>query len=140
MTNVRGLTGVVAVASGDSHSCALLKAGTVKCWGSNSGGQLGNGTVADYPAPVGVIGLTNAVAIVAGSDHTCALGNGTIVNSAVPSSVSGLTGVTEVSAGGEHACAQLAAGGVRCWGGNVYGQLGNGTIVDRRKPVAVIGL
>jgi alpha-tubulin suppressor-like RCC1 family protein len=52
-----------------------------------------------------------------------------------------LAGVAELAVGaGYHSCARLADGAVRCWGNNGSGQLGDGTVVDRRAPVAVAGL
>ena len=133
----------------------LLKAGNVKCWGNNSNGQLGNGTVNASKTPVNVIGVSGAVALTSGGlygNFTCALlktktvkcwgyngngelGIGSIASQSKAKSVIGLKGVTGVSAGGEHACARFATGGVKCWGKNVYGELGNGTITDSTKPV-----
>jgi alpha-tubulin suppressor-like RCC1 family protein len=158
--NVSGLTGgVVAIASGDAHTCALTSAGAAKCWGNNDKGQLGNGNNTDSNVPVNVSGLTSGVvAIGAGFEHSCAstgvgaakcwgenylgqLGNGNNTRSNVPVDVSGLTsGVVAVAVGGYQTCALTSAGGVKCWGDNGYGQLGNGNNSASYVPVNVSGL
>jgi alpha-tubulin suppressor-like RCC1 family protein len=153
------VSGVVGIAAGYDHSCALLHDGSVRCWGNNFYGQLGNGGFVDSLIPVTVVGLTNAVAIAAGSAHTCALladgtarcwgfnfygelGDGSNATSAVPVAVAALSNVVALSVGGgsQHTCAVLASGGVRCWGRNDFGQLGNSATQPRTIPDVVSGL
>ncbi len=145
------------VAAGNSHSCAALSDGTVKCWGNNFYGQLGNGTTTNSSVPVSVSGITNATVVAADNNHSCAalsdgtvkcwgknyyggLGNGTTTNSSVPVSVSGITTATAVSAGSGHSCALLSDGMVKCWGYNAYGELGDGTTTSSNVPVSVSGI
>jgi alpha-tubulin suppressor-like RCC1 family protein len=72
---VSGLgNGVIAIAAGGQHACALLGNGAVMCWGSNNFGQLGDGSTTDRVRPVTVLNLTGQViAIAAGNHHSCAL-------------------------------------------------------------------
>jgi hypothetical protein len=67
------------VGGGFSHSCALLANGTVKCWGSNSYGELGDGTTTERHAPVLVSGVQNATSLTVGTYHGCAgIADGTV--------------------------------------------------------------
>ena len=146
---VSGITSAVAISAGGWHTCALLRDGTIQCWGQNTYGQLGDGSPITRPAPgrsstpVTVTGITTAIAIEAGIFHTCALladgtlrcwgrndegrlGNGTTADSSTPTIVSGIAPAA-AAPGAEHACALLQDGTVRCWGDNNWGQLGNGS-------------
>ena len=158
---VQGLeSGVVAIAAGLMHTCALTTSGAAKCWGTNYTGQLGDGTIDTRLTPAAVSGLGGgAAAIAAGGYHTCALldggaarcwggnrdgqlGDGTTDDRLTPTPVSGLSsGVAAIAAGAYHTCALLNGGAVRCWGSNQYGQLGDATTGDRLlTPAAVRGL
>lgn len=156
---VLGLTSAAFIAAGTAHNCAALRDGTVRCWGYNFRGQLGNGNTTLQPTPVSVTGVSNAIAVAAGGDHSCALINGGAIKcwgyngdgelghggtefyltSAVD--VAGISTATALSARGLHTCALLTDATVKCWGSNVNGQLGDGTYTSpRRTPVAVSGL
>ncbi len=146
---------VVAFALGQLHTCALLEAGTVRCWGNGSDGALGYGntnTIGDDEDPSAAgdvpVGAT-VVQLSAGWFHTCALtdagnvrcwgrgnngrlgyGNtanvGTLNTPASVGDVSVGGTVTQVAAGGAHTCALLEDGTVRCWGSGAIGALGYG--------------
>jgi alpha-tubulin suppressor-like RCC1 family protein len=67
-------------------------------------------------------------------------GDGTTINSSTSVDVLGLgSGVAAASARLYYMCAVTAGGAVRCWGHNIYGQLGDGTTTDSAIPVAVTG-
>jgi len=139
---VQGLSGAVRIDAGYDTVCAVLGDGTARCWGNNDGGKLGDGTTTDNASPVMVQGLSNVAAVAART--SCALlEDGTVScwgrGNLTPVVVQGLSGVLGVT-GGLHTCALLSEGTVACWGSNQYGELGDGTNIDRVTPVVVPGL
>ncbi len=118
---------------GGGYTCAVLESGTVKCWGQNWAGQLGDGTQEASSSPVTVIGLSESASEVqAGSDFTCAvLQSGGVkcwgyveYPQSSPIAIQGLVEpVEKLSIGRGFACA-LSAGSIQCWGENESGQLG----------------
>jgi alpha-tubulin suppressor-like RCC1 family protein len=140
---VAGITDATAIAAGDvGHVCALLSGGTVKCWGPNDDGQLGDGTTTTRLTLVSVIGVSGATAIGAGYNYTCAVVTAGAVKcwGTTPTTVTGLTAATAVTAGDGHTCVRVPGGAAKCWGNNSDGQLGNGTTDSSVTPVAVSGL
>jgi alpha-tubulin suppressor-like RCC1 family protein len=140
------LSGAVALAAGGFHTCAVLTGGSVKCWGYDSFGQLGNGAFGPpSPTPAATAPLSQtfgvgAVEITTGRFHTCArlsdglvdcwgsnffgqLGSGTtnIVNVPIRSNI--ITPAVAVTAGIYHTCAIAADGTASCWGENALGQV-----------------
>lgn len=160
-TQVSGLdSGVLAVGVGAYHACALGMNGQVKCWGVNTAQQLGNGGSGLSRVPVDVVDLGPGVrALAVGGNSACAitaerrvkcwganfsnqLGIGGPPDTSTPRPVLGLgeVDVLSIGVGREHACALMSGGLVKCWGDNAYGQLGDGTRIQRATAVDVAGL
>ena len=151
------------IAAGGAHSC-VIQSGQAYCWGSNSNGQLGDGSTTGTTSPVpvytgGVLAGRTLTQIVAGASSTCALdstglaycwgldtsgqlGNNSITQSPVPVAVS-TSGVlagkslVQLAAGNAHVCALDSAGTAYCWGSNGNGQLGINSTTKSLVPVAV---
>ena len=149
------------------NSCTTTNTGGVKCWGSGSYGMMGNGTLtgSGYPGDVLVAqsgaNLNGIISLSAGSFHICSLtqtggvkcwgrnnkgqlGNGTTTNSSVPVDVlvqaggAALSNIVSISSAQNHMCSLTQTGGVKCWGSNDNGQLGNGTTTNSSVPVDVL--
>ena len=143
-----------AAAAGNEHTC-IIRDGNVWCTGSNSRGQLGNGTTTRAIAFAPSL-ITNAVQLSANTHSTCAVRNdatlwcwGQIVSTIDPLTVPPaivridspvpvqvpLTGVTSVAVGANHSCATLVDRSLWCWGLGVSGQLGDGAKTNSAVPV-----
>ena len=152
-------TGVLAIAIGTLHTCALLEGGGVMCWGENEFGQLGTGEGPGSDVPVAVSGLPAARQIASGYEHTCVIleggeamcwghnergqvgdrteGLGNIAYR--PVGVEGLpSDAVSIATGTFHTCVVLENATLLCWGHNAYGELGDGTTDNSLEPVVVL--
>jgi alpha-tubulin suppressor-like RCC1 family protein len=163
---VPNLTDIIATASGDWHSLALKSDGSLWAWGYNGDGQLGDGTETTRSTPVQVVGLENGVAIGAGSYASYAVtADGTTwawgwnegysggllgvdsledeITSPMP--VEGIRDVAKICGGEWHTLALKTDETVWSWGGNYWGQVGNGTVDEAQdqlvtRPTRVLNL
>ena len=106
-----------SVSIGESHACALLQDGTVKCWGSNEHGELG-----------------------LGDTDTRGGGPGEMGDALPPVDLGPNVTATAITAGGQHTCALLANGDIKCWGLNNNGQLGLGDTAKRGDNPGEMGM
>ncbi len=167
---VTGLTSGVQQLSGTNESFCALANGGVQCWGRNNYGELGNGSIGGSSnTPVAVAGLTSGVkSISCSQSHCCAvasgglqcwgsngqgqLGNNDTSNSGSAVQVSGIAaGAQQIASGGDVGGAQavwpyegftcaLINGGVQCFGGNSFSQLGNASTTQSLVPVQTSSL
>ena len=142
-------TDAAALSVGIGHTCIVTTSGGVRCWGHNGGGELGDGTLLEILTPPATDVLTGARDVAAGSNFTCALmasngvrcwgynSDGQIGDETpnaeermTPPTTDILADVQAVSSGNAHVCVRTKSGGIRCWGGNGVGQLGDGLTPD----------
>lgn len=157
ITTAINISANMSASDRNRHSCAVLADGTVKCWGLNSSGQLGDGSITDRSTPVSVSGATGVTQVSAGGIHTCILksngtvscwgmntygqlGNGTSTASRTPVSVDGISDAIAIGSGENFSCALLSTGAIKCWGQNTSGNLGNGSSLDALTPTSVSGI
>lgn len=159
-----GGDGVFDVGLGTCFTCALLRGGSVKCWGCNLDGQLGLGDTVDRVTPTVPVQLGSGVSVEAmavGGSSVCVLVSPGGVVKCWGSNVRGQLGtgdttprlsppdqhvvfgeagsdvvvvITALAAGDVHVCALMGQRGMVCWGGNDKGQLGLGDTADRWAP------
>lgn len=149
---VPGIQQFSSLAMGVAHSCAVdISDSSVYCWGGNSLGQLGQGTIdAGGVTPLQIPGLPNIDRIVAGDNFTCAytfaqdvfcwgagtdgqLGDGLSVDNPTPVQVAGVA--DRIALGSLSACRAVAGGALECWGDDTFLQIGNGApAVDESLP------
>ncbi len=155
---------VVSLAAGHAHVCALMNDRTVRCWGSNGCGQLGDGTQSGSatarPVSVGDGGVLQGVtSVAAGFRHTCAVAMGRVYcwgggeALAIPSTATGGAGglptpividagvLDTVAVGWRHACViGVGVGQVTCWGWNENGMAGQSPSRTEVPPSLVSGI
>ncbi|GFE58101.1 hypothetical protein AOG1_19810 [Geobacter sp. AOG1] len=152
-------SGVIAIASGSNHTLALKSDGSIWAWGANNSGQLGDGTSNSSATPVMALAAgSGVVSIAAGASTSFAIkGDGSVLAwgfdyygqlgdnttytykySPIAATALG-TGVIAIAAGSEHTIALKSDGSVWAFGRNNYGQLGDGTSVNKAVPVQVSG-
>ena len=147
----------VQLSAGHEHTCGVTSDSRAYCWGSNSQGQLGDGTGVASLIPVAVAGALRFRQISAGFFTTCGVttdfraycwgindrgevGDGTTTQRLAPVAVASGVRFRHVRLSFEHACGLSNTGNkVYCWGWNRYGQLGDRTTIDRLTPVLVTG-
>jgi alpha-tubulin suppressor-like RCC1 family protein len=147
-------SGVASVATGTQNGCAVMTDGTLKCWGYNSNGQLGNGSTTTSNVPVTIAGATDVKKVVIGNSHICYLTNGGTVmcsgnnfqaefgNGNRTSTTAfvasgggvnggaGITGVKDITASTYATCFVLNSGVTKCAGYDQYGEIGTGTVTS----------
>ncbi|MEP7051335.1 MAG: hypothetical protein ABJB12_13330, partial [Pseudomonadota bacterium] len=145
-----GVLPAKAITIGLQHACAVDPTGNVRCWGNNSGGQLGLNNQTDSSVPVQVSSLTGVEEIGATGAGTCArtaagsvycwggnldgeVGDGTNTRRLSPVLV--LTGSKKLRAGANHVCSLQADSSIKCWGFNGYGELLDGTSTTSVLPI-----
>jgi len=160
---VGGFTDWTKVTAGTNTSMATRSNGTLYAWGYGSYGRLGDGNAVNRSSPVLVVGgFTDWVQPSMGSSHSAAVrSNGTIWSwgdnsygvlgnndgsgfyttqrSSPVSVVGGITDWVQVTAGVGISMGLRANGTLYSWGRNNFGQLGDGTVVNRSSPTLVVG-
>jgi alpha-tubulin suppressor-like RCC1 family protein len=156
---INGLSNIISIVAGFDYSLALKNDGTVWAWGGNLWGVLGDGTYVDKFQPLQVSNLSGIISIVAGTEHCLALksdgtvwswgwnasgclGDGSnVAKRSAAAQIPSLSGITAIAANGSyHSLALKNDGTVWTWGDNFYGQLGDGTSIEKSIPTQLASL
>jgi alpha-tubulin suppressor-like RCC1 family protein len=145
---VIGVTNAIGVSAGSYHTCALTADRRVLCWGWNSYGQVGDGSMVNRPTAFELPEPSGVIALATGGFHTCVLqgdgmgqcwgqnslgqlGDGSETDTVAPVGVFSLPPSMAISAAGRHTCTVVRDGvndgTVQCWGANESGELGTQT-------------
>lgn len=156
-TRIDGLSHVKSVSLGGFHGCALIDDGSVRCWGANYFGQLGDGSEvpSDTPVRAEISGVT---AIATGTHHTCAIAGDSVLcwgadmvgqlgeastgeHLSTPTVIPTIARAESIAAGGDHTCVKLRGRTApRCWGYNDVGQVSPGKPYIVRPPTIPAGV
>jgi alpha-tubulin suppressor-like RCC1 family protein len=151
-TLIPGLSGIVGIAAGESHSLAWTASGALYAWGNNGNGRLGDNSTTHRTAPILITGISGVAEVAAGRYHTIArttsgqvftwgrntqgqLGLGNTNERLVPTQVTALTDVQAIGAGHNHSLASTATT-TYAWGQNTSSQVGDGLTSNRTSPYA----
>jgi len=146
------LEGVVRVARGWHHTCAVVQDGRVFCWGRGVNGELGLGPIVDAPTALPVVGITDGAEVAASSSTTCVVHKsgrvscfGLVAGQTVeltPRNINGLAALArDVAVTTGTVCVLLVDGRIQCFGHDYGGHLGNGLPhADSATPVDVVGV
>jgi len=158
VSGATGIEPIVELRAGRDHTLAIGDDGSLWLWGGNDGGQIGNNTKTDQGTPI-ELALGGAVTDAAGGAfHSIAsMADGTVrtwgrnafgqlgissnvFNVLTPQTISSISTATSIGSGRDHSLVTLADGSALAFGRNDKGQLGDGTLVDRNSPVAMLGI
>lgn len=151
---VKDIKDAIEIAAGATHACAILSNGSVKCWGDNSNGQMGDGSTVNKNAPIEIKSLPPVNSIVLGAGHTCALtqsntvqcwgdgsrgqlGDGTSENRNAPTEIAGMIHIQSIHAGRRHTCIGLDSNALYCFGENGSSQQSDGSGAAHDKPSSI---
>lgn len=148
-----------SIYAGHQYVCALTTEGEAYCWGSNSSGQLGDGTTTNRAEPVAVGGGKKFTTLSIGKYHACGttesgtaycwgsngrgkagVGRSRGGNIYAPEPVANVNNFASLGAGHDHTCGITTDNKLYCWGNAGSGRLGTGSTSNRASPELVADL